>query len=59
MKTRCSNCGTTKFGLVRQWGYYLTGWGPIVVHIFCKKKCMDEFDESRRKQLRYRRWLYS
>jgi len=32
MKKRCAHCGTTRFGLVRQYYYRLT---------FCSKRCKE------------------
>ena len=53
MKQACAECGTTKFGLVRQRHYFLE---------FCSKRCKEKYlarlAQERERLKSWRRWLY-
>ena len=45
MKRHCAYCGSSRFGLVRGWGYYVRGFLPVQLH-FCTKRHKQLFDEK-------------
>ena len=53
MTVRCSTCGTTKFGLIRQRHYFL---------VFCSRRCkaryLDRLAQDTERIESWQRWLY-
>jgi endogenous inhibitor of DNA gyrase (YacG/DUF329 family) len=53
MSVKCSTCGTTKFGLIRQRHYFL---------VFCSRRCkaryLDRLAQDTERIESWQRWLY-